>query len=269
MTIQYDVQGSVGVITIASGKVNPMSPAMHRELHEVLVRFLADDQVHCGVLRGDGERAFCAGDDMKVETVELDSPEAQLRSELSPVHRLPGADESWEWAYENATMDRYKPIVGSVRGWCLGGGLALLLGLTDIRVAGDDAKFGLPEIAYGMGGAGGYMRLTRSIPYTAAMSLLLTGDTIDANEARRIHLVNEVVPAQDAFGRALAIAKKIASHPPLSVRLEMEATLHADDMTRRDAYRYGDRLYQLQRLAAGESESASFARARNKGTSES
>ena len=265
MNIHYEVVGKVGVITIDNGPLNPTHPAMHRQLHDVLLRFLADDDVVCGVIHGSGDRAFCAGDDLKANLPELE-PQAELLADLSTVHRLAGAADSWSWAYDNATLERYKPIVGAVRGWCLGGGLGLLISMTDIRVAGEDAKFGFPEIAYGMGGAGGSLQLARSIPYVEAMKMLLTGEPIDAHEARRIHLVNEVVPSEDVFDRAMAIAAKVASHPLLSVRIEMEGTMHAADLTRRDAMRFGQRLYQLQRLAVGESESESYAAARAKKT---
>jgi enoyl-CoA hydratase/carnithine racemase len=258
MRVEYEVEDHVAVITLNHGKLNTITPSMHRQMYDIIVEFMADPDVHCGILRGAGERAFSAGDDLKVEMRELSPPSAQLMSELTPAHRRAGAGESWEWAREVAQLERFKPIVGAVRGWCLGGGLGCLLTLSDIRIASPDAKFGLPEIAYGMGGAGGLMRLSRVIPRTAAMQMLLTGEPIDAQEARRIHLINEVVPGDQLDARAMAIARMIASHPPMSIRLEMESTLSTENMTPHEALRYGDRIYQLQRLALGQSEQESF-----------
>jgi enoyl-CoA hydratase/carnithine racemase len=265
MSVDYELRDGVAVITLDHGELNTITPAMHRQLHDVVLEFLADPQVRCGILRGAGQRAFSAGDDLKVDMPELSPPAAQLMAELTPAHRRAGAGDSWEWSRELAQLDRFKPVVGAVRGWCLGGGLGCLLTLSDIRIATPDAKFGFPEIAYGMGGAGGLLRLSRLIPRVAAMQMLLTGEPIDAAEAHRIHLINEVVPADRLDDHAMEIARRVASHPPLSVRLEMEATLSTENMTTHEALRYGDRIYQLQRLALGESEQASFASVRARG----
>lgn len=262
MTIQYSTQDHVATIVIDNGTVNPLTPSMHRQMYDVLTEFLADANVHAGVLTGSGRRAFSAGDDMKNSYPEDDDPTRRLLAELTPQHRTASTPESWQWEYEVMALERYKPIVGAVTGWALGAGLAYLLALTDIRVAGRGARFGFPEIAYGMGGLGGTLRLTRHVPQSAALALLLTGDPIDAVEAQRIHLINEVVDDDAVLTRANAIAERIASHPPLAVRIEMEATQHASDLTRREAVHYGDRMYQLQRLAVNETETESYRRGR-------
>lgn len=264
MGIKYEVVEDVGVITLSRGPLNLMTPAMHRQLYDVFIEFLSNKGVRCGILRGEGERAFSAGDDLREQVPELEPPTEELLLELAQAHRLPGAGESYQWSKELALLERYKPVVGVVRGWCLGGGLGTLLTLTDIRLASPDAKFGFPEVAYGMAGAGSTFQLSKLIPRTAAMSLLLTGEPINADEARRVHLINEVVPATELDVRAMSIARRIASHPPLSVRLEMEGTLASEQMTREEATRYGERLYQLQRLASGESEADSFLATKNK-----
>lgn len=262
MKIDYVKDGNIGIISIDHGRLNTLTPAMHRQLHAVLIEFLADPDIHCGVMHGAGGRSFSAGDDLKVDLPDPESPEEMLRLELSPAHLLPGAGDSWCWTTEYMSMERLKPIVGAVRGWCLGGGFATMLKLTDIRVAGKDAKFGLPEIAYGMGGAGGILQLSRHIPKTAAMHMVLTGDMIDAEEARRIFLVNEVTEDDQVFERAMAIARRIAGHPPLSISLEMEGCIASENLTPREAMRIGGRLYQLQRLANPDSEIESFQKAR-------
>ena len=263
MPIDYVVKDGIAHITLRNGSVNPITPLMHHELHDALIEFLADPHARVGVLSGAGTRAFSAGDDLLSE-VSATAPSAELSSDLAGAHRRPGADPAaWGWSNDNLALERYKPIVGAVSGWCLGAGLVYLLALTDIRVASADAQFGFPEINYGMAGAGAITRLGRYLPHTAAMSMLLTGDPIDAAEARRIHLVNEVVSPEDVRSRAVQIATRIAGHPPLAVRIEMEAYTRGMDMSRADALAVGDRLYQLQRLALGETEADSYRRARD------
>jgi enoyl-CoA hydratase/carnithine racemase len=257
--VNYEVHDRIAVIEIENGKVNPMTPSMHHQLHDTLVQFLAASEVHAGVLTGRGSRAFCAGDDLKHDHTDGSlRPAQELVAELGPGHRTHGAHPSWQWQYDVLQLPRYKPIVAAVNGWCLGIGLAYLVALTDIRVAGRSAKFGAPEIAYGMAGLGGTLRLSRQIPRIAANALLLTGEPMDADEARRVHLVNEVVDDDQTLPRALEIARRIAEHPLLSLRLEMEAMEQGEQLSREEAVRYGDRIYQLQRLAAGESEAESY-----------
>jgi enoyl-CoA hydratase/carnithine racemase len=256
--IGYSVEDGVAVIEIAHGELNTLTPEMHRRMHEVLTEFLGDPGVRSGVLTGRGLRAFSAGDDLKATAPEPNAPVDALLAELTPSHQRRGADESWQWEYDVLALARHKPIVGAVTGWCLGGGFAYLMRLTDLRVAGEGARFGLPEIRYGMAGMGGTLRLWRELPPLVANAMLLTGDPIDAREALRVHLVNEVVADEDVLPRARALAQRIAEHPSLSVRLEMEALEQASEMSRAEAVRYGDRIYQLQRLALGESDLESY-----------
>jgi enoyl-CoA hydratase/carnithine racemase len=256
--IGYDVADGVAVIEIAHGELNTLTPEMHRRMHEVLIEFLGDPAVRCGVLTGRGLRAFCAGDDLRATAPEPEEPVDAVLAELTPHHQRGGAEESWQWEYDVLQLARHKPIVGAVTGWCLGGGFAYLMRLTDLRVAGESARFGLPEIRYGMAGMGGTLRLWRELPPLVANAMLLTGEPIDAREAHRVHLVNEVVADEEAIPRARALARRIAEHPPLSVRLEMEALEQASEMSRAEAVRYGDRIYQLQRLALGESDLESY-----------
>ena len=180
--------------------MNPFTASMHRQLYEALLDFEADPSLRVGILTGAGDRAFSAGDDIKTPGLEFDSPLDELLDELVPSHRvLQSQPERYAWAHDVERMERHKPIIGAVRGWCLGQGLVYLLMLTEIRVASDDAKFGFPEVAYGMGGAGGSTRLGRHIPHVWAMWMLLTGEPIDAAEALRINLVNRVVPGADVI----------------------------------------------------------------------
>ncbi len=254
MGIEVVKAGHVATFTIANGKVNPITPAMHRELHAALVDFLADPDLRVGILTGAGERAFSAGDDIKAESADSGDAVTDLLGAMGSGPARPGDAEppGWDPADAVLRLERTKPIIGAVRGWCLGRALFYLLRLTDIRVAAPDARFGLPEIAYGMGGLGGAMQLSRHLPSTTAWEMALTGEPIDADEALRVHLVNRVVPAADLMAEANRLAGLIARHPPLAVRTEMEALRRSEDLDADDAYALGSHLYRLQRLALGE-----------------
>ena len=245
MPIQYDKSDGIVVITIDNPPVNVFTPELHKDFHDILRDFNADASVRCGILTGAGERAFCAGDDIK-------SPRP-ARSRLETVERhLSSRNESEAleypgWEHETLSMPRYKPIVGAINGACLGQGFLFMMLLTDIRYAVPSARFGLPEIAYGMGGAGGAMSLGRMIPQAAAMELLLLGEKIPAARAEAMFLINAIVEPDQLMARAHAAAARIASHPPIGVRVEMEAFQRSLDIPRRDAMALSGHMYRMIR----------------------
>ncbi|MCG7505377.1 enoyl-CoA hydratase/isomerase family protein [Mesorhizobium retamae] len=249
MPISYEVAGAVATFTIENGKVNAIDPPMHRELHDALKAFEADPAVKVGILRGAGERAFSAGDDLKFKQRQLD-PSEKLTRHFYPLDAdirepgFPGHDR------EVMSMRRFKPIVAAVSGWCLGRGMMYLLHLTDIRIAGEGARFGLPEIKYGMGGGGGLTLIHRHIPRAVALQMLLTGEPIDAAEALRIHLVNQVVPDAAVFEAAERIAGQIAAHPQSAIRIEMESFQRTEDLDRDNAIAMAEHMYRLQRIVS-------------------
>jgi enoyl-CoA hydratase/carnithine racemase len=253
VSIDYVKAGPIATFTIRNGKVNPLTGEMHRQLHEALVDFLADAELRVGILTGAGERAFSAGDDVRSEEPVPDDPAADLLRTLSTAH-VAGRTDSPSWAEDVLRLERTKPVIGAVRGWCIGRGLQYLLRLTDIRIATPDAKFGLPEIAYGMGGLAGAMQLSRRLPATTAWEMALTGEPIDAVEALRVHLLNRIVAPGELMDEARRIAASIARHPALAVRVEMEALQRAEDLSAADAQAFAMHLYRLQRLALGESD---------------
>jgi enoyl-CoA hydratase/carnithine racemase len=256
MGIEYVKDGAVATFTLANGTVNPITPAMHRELHAAMLDFMADGDLRVGILTGAGERAFSAGDDIRAESPSSGDAVTDLLGAMGPGPAEPGRQDppGYDPADALLRMERTKPVIGAVRGWCLGRALFYLLRLTDIRVATPDARFGLPEIAYGMGGLAGTMRLARHLPATAAWEMALTGEPIDADEALRIHLVNRLVAPGDLLAEARRIAGLIARHPPLAIRTEMEALRRSEELDADDAYAMGSHLYRLQRLALGESD---------------
>jgi enoyl-CoA hydratase/carnithine racemase len=256
MGIEYAKDGAIATFTLANGKVNPITPAMHRDLHTAMLDFLADPELRVGILTGAGERAFSAGDDIKAEVPGSGDAATDLVGAMGPGPAAAGDPEppGWDPADRLLRMERTKPVIGAVRGWCLGRGLFYLLRLTDLRVATPDARFGLPEIAYGMGGIAGTMRLTRHLPAAAAWELALTGEPIDAAEALRLGLLNRIVEPDALLDEARRLAGLIARHPPLAVRTEMEALRRSEELDADDAYALGMTLYRAQRLAIGESD---------------
>ncbi len=144
-------------------------------------------------------------------------------------------------------MPRYKPIVGAANGYCFGQGFIYFNLLTDIRYAATNALFGMPEIAFGMGGAGAALSLGKMIPHVAAMELLLLGEKIDAEKAQRLFLVNDVVAPEALMETAQRAAERIASHPPLGIRVEMESYQRGFDMSRDDSMALAGHMYRLAR----------------------
>ncbi|MEM7424608.1 MAG: enoyl-CoA hydratase/isomerase family protein [Pseudomonadota bacterium] len=247
MTLHYTKENHIARFVLDNPPVNVFTPAMHKEFFGILQDFIADDDMHVGVWTAAGTRAFCAGDDIKTPRPER-SPAEMVRREMAVRHD----GESLEypgWEVEIQGLTRFKPIVSAVNGYCLGQGFIYMMLLSDIRIASTNAQFGLPEIKYGMGGAGGVIRLARMIPHTSAMWMLLTGEMFGPEEALRHHVVNEVVEPDALQERAMEVAGLIASHPPLAVRTEMEAYQRAGEMSRQDALAFASRLYRLQRLA--------------------
>ena len=249
MKLIYKTDGEIATFTIENGKVNPFTPEIHKQLHDALQVFQRDRNLKVGILTGAGDRAFSAGDDLKTPRKALEGEDRVMR------HYYPHINEGEEpnypgWEREILRMKRFKPIIGAVKGWCLGQGMIYLLHLTDMRVAGKSAKFGLPEIAYGMGGAAGMARIYRHLPRAEAMKLVMTGDPIDAAEALRIHLVNEVVDDQDVMARARALAARIARHPLMAIRTEMEVFVRCEDLDSDNAYALTDHMFRLQRVVS-------------------
>ena len=253
-TLRFDVtDDAIAVIAFDHGKVNAMTPAMHRELHGALTRFLRDDALKVAVLTSAADKPFSVGEDIKTPRPK-EAPGDVVRRHLNPhggeQRGAPPGRPGWDW--DIMMMDRFKPIVAAVRGWCLGQAILYLLHHTDIRLASETARFGFPEIGYAMGGVGGWVRLARQIAHVHALELLLTGDMITAERAAEINLVNRVVSEDRLLDEALAVARRIARHPALGLRVEMESYYRAQDMTRDQAVAFVAHLYRLQRLAAGE-----------------
>ena len=202
MTIILSSRGPhVAVVTIDNpSKANAMSRATLAQLADAWQQLEDDATCRAIVVTGAGDRAFTAGADVSGDLSASEETAAMINRALLKTETFS------------------KPIIAAVNGACLGGGIELLLA-TDVRFAAPHATFGLPEVKwaiYPFGGAAA--KLVHQIGHVHAMRLLLTAENIDANEALRIGLVNEVVPADEVMERAIATAETIAANSPMAVQ---------------------------------------------------
>ncbi len=203
--------------------LNALDPESMSDLADAWFRFRDDDELLVAVLTGSGERAFTVGSNLKTFIPRLQSGEMDPR-------------DSQE-AYQKGSLGPvFKPIVAAINGDCLGGGTELLT-CTDIRVAVPHARFGLPEARWAVfPSGGGTTRLVRQLGYAPAMDILLTGRMIDAEEAKEIGLINEIVEPDRLKSRAQEIADEIAGNGTLAVRKIKEYAWRQMDLPLEKAY---------------------------------
>jgi enoyl-CoA hydratase len=217
-SLLYDVHDGMARVTInRPDKLNALSATVIGELADAVGHIEADAGVRGVILTGAGPKAFAAGADI-VELADQGPMEAKERS-------LAG----------QRMMRRFercgKPVIAAVNGFALGGGCELAMAC-HLRVASESAKFGQPEVRLGLGpGYGGTVRLPRLVGKGRALELLLTGATIDAQEAHRIGLVNRVVPADQLLPQSEQLLKAILEQAPIAVRLVLEAVETGLDLT--------------------------------------
>ena len=229
MVVRWEEKGHVVVVTIDRPEaLNAIDPETHRDLVASWQRFRDDDRLRVAVLTGAGDRAFCAGVDLK-RMGELYASARERRRETW--NREPGIGGL------TRNLDPGKPVIAAVNGHCLGGGLELALSC-DLRLASENATFGLPETKWAIiPGQGGTQRLPRSVPQNIALEMILTGVPIDARRAYEIGLVNRVVPLPALLPEALRMAEAIARQPPRAVRHAREAVLRGQDLSLEEGLR--------------------------------
>jgi len=205
-----EVADAVATVTVnRPEKLNALTDAVVTELHDAARALRADPAVRGVIVTGAGPKAFVAGADIG-ELGRLDVAGARARAL---------AGQAMVAAFE--TMG--KPVVAAVNGFALGGGCELAMAC-HLRIAAENAKFGQPEVKLGLiAGYGGTQRLARLVGKGRALHLLLTGETIDAQEAYRIGLVTKVVPAEQLLAEATGVLRTILANGPVAVALTLDA----------------------------------------------
>jgi enoyl-CoA hydratase len=230
-TILVAHRGPSALVTLnRPDKLNAMSMMLKAELVRALLDLDQDDSTRAIVITGAGDKAFTAGAD---------------------IHEFQGRTPIEQWRmYEHGTLydavdSTAKPILAMINGYCFGGGLELALGC-DIRIASERATLGQTEINIGIiPGGGASQRLPRLVGLGNALKLTLTGDRIDAAEAQRIGLVDEVVPHARLEPRTFELAERIASRSALAVRLAKRAVRAAARLPLNQGLRYEQSLFAL------------------------
>ncbi len=202
---------------------NAMDAETMQQLADTWRDFAADDALRVAVITGAGEKSFCAGANLKklvpkIQAGELraaDNQEAYMKGDIEPVD---------------------KPVIAAINGDCMGGGFEVMLS-TDLRITANHARFGLPEVNWGLFPAGGgTVRLPRQVPRAIAMEIMMSGEFFDAGRAYEIGLVNKVVPFAELEGATLAMARRIGRNGPFAVRRVKSSVREGIDLPIGDAF---------------------------------
>lgn len=221
--ILYERRGPIAIVTLSRPeKMNCIGPQAASELVAAWTQFKEDDGALVGVLTGAGDKAFCSGADIKEWLDPAKGSMGGMDAEEIAAHgrgERPGIIGPTRWT------DLYKPTIAAVNGLAYAGGLEWAL-WTDIRIADERASFGVTCRRWNIGLTdGGTQRLRHVVGLGRALELIITGRVIDAAEAERIGLVNEVVTAGSSLERALELAAQIAQLPQPAIRTDKEAVL--------------------------------------------
>jgi len=217
-TIIYQKQHNIAYVTLNRPQVlNAYNLRMRDELYEVLGAIKDDADVRVAVFQGAGEKAFCAGADL---TEFLTAPSPLIARQVR-----------WERDIWGLFLSLPQPLIAALHGYVLGSGIEIAL-CCDIRLASDDVQFGLPEPQLGIiPAAGGSQTLPRVIGGAQALEVLLSGRWLKADEARRLKLVNRVLPREELFTQAERLAKRIAGFDPAAVTNAKQAIVRGLDLS--------------------------------------
>ncbi len=230
--VEVATEGAVMVVTLNRPKrFNAMTLTMFALLADVWQEVSDNDDIRCAILTG-AEGNFCSGMDLRAmagDVDEVDAIDVPTRMKEDPGFIYRGLLKTYQPT---------KPIICAVEGVAIAGGTEILQG-TDIRVAGESARFGVSEARwslYPMGGSA--VRLRRQIPYAAAAEILLTGRHLQAQEAKDLGLINHVVPDGGALDKAMEIAGMIAANGPLAVEAILKTLRVTDSMSEAEAFEW-------------------------------
>ena len=216
--IIYEKRDEVGYVTLNRPQaLNTYNIQMRDELYQVLGAIKDDPDVKVAIFRGAGERAFCAGADL---TEFLTAPSPIIARQVR-----------WERDVWGLFLSITQPLIAAVHGYVLGDGVEIAL-CCDIRIASEDAQFGVPEMGLGIiPAAGGSQTLPRMIGRAHALEVLLTGRWIKAEEAHRLKLVNQVVSRSELLPTAERLANKIKGYSPMAVSYAKQAITRGLDLS--------------------------------------
>ena len=219
MSVLFDLDDGVATVTInRPERLNAMDGATYQALSEAWIRIRDDVDIRAAVVTGAGDKSFTAGADLKSFAGSPGDLSKFWMTQKDPLL--------------NKGLEVHKPVVAAVNGYCMGGGVTLLLA-TDLRVAATRATFALSEVKTGQLPAnGGTQRILEQLPHPIAMEMLLLGEPIDAETALRWGLVNKVVPGDELMKTATDYARRLAALPPLAVQACKELAVRARDMDR-------------------------------------
>jgi enoyl-CoA hydratase/carnithine racemase len=217
-TIIYEKDGGIAIVTLNRPRVlNAFSVQMRDDLYEVLSAIKADDEVRVVLFKGSGDKAFCAGADLK---------EFLTAPSVAKARRIRAVRDLWR-----LFLSLSQPLIALLHGYVLGSGMEIAL-YCDLRIAASNVIFGLPEVVLGiLPGAGGTQTLPRLLGLSGALDMLLTGRRMGSEEALSRGLVNQVVSADKLLQAGIAMAQKIASCDPAVVRNAKQAVIKGFDLT--------------------------------------
>jgi enoyl-CoA hydratase/carnithine racemase len=228
-TVIYEKKDNLAYITLNRPEVlNVYSIQMRDELYQILGAIRYDSEVSVAILKGAGDKAFCAGADLS-EFLTAPSP-------------IIARQVRWERDVWGLFLSLPQPIIAALHGYVLGDGIEMAL-CCDLRIASQDAQFGTPEVGLGIiPAAGGTQTLPRIVGRGKALEMLLTGRRIHAEEAYKAGLVNRVVPRDKLLPTVEEIARKIASYNHIAVRSAKQAVVRGLDLTQKEGLELEKRL---------------------------
>lgn len=216
MPVGFQVSNHVAYVTLNRPEaMNALDPESISDLNRIWLEISSNPDIRVSILTGAGGKSFCTGTDMKATPSATECMAAVYLRDGLPI--VPA-------------MKMWKPIIAAINGYAVGGGLEIALAC-DLRIASNNAKFGLTEVKVAsLAGLNGTQMLPRVIPKAVAMKMLLTGEMIVADEALRYGLVSDVVSPEDLMSLATAYAERIAAAAPLSVQAAKQAAVIGQDM---------------------------------------
>ncbi len=238
-TIIYEKRDSIAYVTLNRPQfLNAYNIQMRDDLYQVLGAIRDDSEVRVAILKGAGEKAFCAGADL-----------SEFLTAPSPIQ---ARQVRWERDVWGVFLNIPQPLIAALHGYVLGSGTEMAL-CCDIRIASEDTRFGLPEVGLGIiPAAGGTQTLPRVVGQGKALEMLLANLWISGEEACRVGLVNKVVPRDELLQTAEAIAKQIAYCAPTAVRAAKQAVLRGLDLTLEEGLDMEKKIASKVVLATGQ-----------------